>query len=409
VAKKHKHPEHENLERWLVSYADFMTLLFATFTALYALSLSDVGKLKDVTEAISQGFEEQSLLNGIKSILEGKSPPSKNPDTIPMDSGQGNGLLDKFKSMTYTPGEIESTAQLIDDLNHDAEAINGAIQTPGSGISQFDGAGGQGMEDASAPIRPVETSVQERGIRVSFDSRMLFPAGAATVRPEAYKFLDTVAQRLKKFQGTHIIHIEGHTDAQPISSVAFPSNWELSGARASSIVRYFIDRQRFNPGSLVSVGYGSTQPVATNQTSEGRAKNRRVDIIIYNEKMSALINPRLQAFNELPVTQKSSKPGDKPVIHALPVVPDKPMGTTDGPVRVIIKDKDGTEKVLIPKTKPKTEEPLTQESSGEKSVGTTSSTHTTPTEAVKVAAPSHSVPTHPSTEATKTEHKTSSH
>jgi chemotaxis protein MotB len=368
VAKKHKHPEHENLERWLVSYADFMTLLFATFTALYALSLSDVGKLKDVTEAISQGFEEQSLLNGIKSILEGKSPPTKNPDTIPMDSGQGNGILDKFKSMTYTPGEIEKTIDFLDGLKKDTEAINGQIQTSGTGAQQFDGAGGHGVEDSSAPIRPVETSVQERGIRVSFDSRLLFPAGTATVRPEAYKFLDTVAQRLKKFQGAHIIHIEGHTDAQPISTAAFPSNWELSGARASSIVRYFIDRQRFNPGSLVSVGYGSTQPVATNQTAEGRAKNRRVDIIIYNERTSALINPRLQAFNELPVTQKSSKPSDKPVIQALPTLPDKPTGTTDGPVRVIIKDKDGTEKVLIPKTKPpvplKPDEPVKVESSG---------------------------------------------
>ncbi len=392
MARKHKHPEHENLERWLVSYADFMTLLFATFTALYALAQTDAAKLKDVGAAIREGFEEQSLINGIKSILEGKNPPSRNPDPLSSDKGAGQGIMGKFDSMTYQPGEVKSMKHLVDSLKSDlknaneavAKAIQNATQAsppkpspPGvatgqgqasnvaSGqgsapkVGQGDGPSpGQGQgpqtqktapEDPRVPVKEIGLSVQERGVRISFDSRLLFTAGSATLRPESYKFLDVVARRLATYQDQRI-HVEGHTDDQPIATAMFPSNWELSAARASSVVRYFQDHDHFNPAYLVAVGYGSTQPISSNATAEGRTRNRRVDIVLYNDKTSNLLSPRYQMINEAevntdpPVSTESHTPGqDKTVLPLLPAA------NPDAPVRVIIKDKDGSEKVLIPK------------------------------------------------------------
>ncbi len=371
MAKKHKHPEHENLERWLVSYADFITLLFATFTALYALSLSDVNKLKDIAAAIREGFEEQSIISGINSILQGSSPPSRNPDAIAPEKGSGAGVVGKFESMTYKPGEIKSMQEISTKLAQEVQSQNDTLQKQnnqnngnqgndkdaqaagGKEAALYTGEGnGAGTEDKNTALRPIEASVQQRGVRVSFDSRMLFAPGSATLKQDAYKFLDGVAARLKKLDGSNVMHIEGHTDDIPISTAVFPSNWELSSARAGSIVRYLIEKQGFKPQSLVAVGYGASQPIATNKTAEGRAKNRRVDIVLYSQKMSNVVNPRLQYLKEQslkqqpPLVTRTETEKPKEIIPALPA--DK-----DGPVKVIIKDKDGTERVLIPKTEVK--------------------------------------------------------
>lgn len=360
MARKHKHPEHENLERWLVSYADFMTLLFATFTALYAMAQTDAAKLKDVSAAIREGFEEQSILNGIKSVLEGSSPPSRNPDPLSQEKGAGPGVIGRFDSMTYQPGEVKSTQKLVDDLTSDLKNANHEIKSLSVGAGGSDngphaqgkGAGAAGKEDANVPLRDIEVSVQERGIRISFDSRLLFGPGETTLQPYAHKFLDTVAERLKKFDNRRI-HVEGHTDNQPIATGQYPSNWELSCARASSVVRFFTGKKhQFNPASLVAVGYGDTQPLSNNATAEGRARNRRVDIIIYNEKMSAVLNPKVQFLTEQSIVKSESHDPEQPKT-VLPVLPEKSSDQPhSGPVRVIIKERDGTEKVLIPKTRP---------------------------------------------------------
>jgi len=355
MAKKAKHPEHENLERWLVSYADFMTLLFATFTALYALAQTDAAKLKAVGDAIREGFEEQSIVSGIKSIMTGKSAPNKNPDPLSSQKGAGPGVIGKFDSMTYKPGEIKSVKKLADELSSDLQELNKELAKDAAAMKAAGGSGSvpeleKNIEDSQAPIRQVEAAVQERGIRISFDSRLLFGPGSATLKATGWKFLDAVAERLKKFD-TNRIHVEGHTDSQPISTIVYPSNWELSGARASSVVRYFIDRHQLNPSSLVAVGYGSTQPLSNNSTPEGRSQNRRVDIVLYSQQMSQILNPRTQFLKEEPLTTESHDP-DKPK-EVLPVLPEHAGSDyKDGPVRVIIKERDGTEKILIPKTKP---------------------------------------------------------
>jgi chemotaxis protein MotB len=380
MARKQKHPEHENLERWLVSYADFITLLFATFTALYALAQTDAAKLKDVGEAIREGFAEQSIINGIKSILEGKSPPTANPDPISSQKGAGPGVLGKFDSMTYKPGEVKSLQHLVDDLTSDLRQVSQAVQKQlgqlmQAGQGSASGIGAGPGEDPATPVRDVTMSLQQRGIRISFDSRMLFEPGSAALRPIGQQFLDVVAQRLKKFDNRRF-HVEGHTDGTPIATALFPSNWELSAARASRVVRYFIDRHQFNPGSLVAVGYGPTQPIADNRTPEGRSRNRRVDIILYNAGESLKLNPRVQFLGERPLNAASAhdksengKSGnDKPSVlpaHAPNLYDGRGASPaahgpgalsvprpSDLPVRVIIKEKDGTERVWTPVTKP---------------------------------------------------------
>lgn len=361
MGRKKKHPEHENLERWLVSYADFMTLLFATFTALYALAQTDASKLREVTVAIKQGFEEQSIMHGIKSVLSGKSPPARNPDPLSSERGAGSGVIGQFESMTYRPGEVKSMKKLADHLSKDLEEMSKELEQASKKLNKD---GTKSSEDI--PDEAVQVSFQERGIRISFDSRLLFKSGDAYLKPVGKTFLDKVAMRLKAIHNFRV-HVEGHTDNQPMYSGTYPSNWELSSARAGSVVRYFISSHSLTPSSLVVVGYGSTQPIGNNSTAEGRSKNRRVDIILYNQRVANLINPRLQYLKERPLKTKVDLKEKKPEVHeTLPVTGGahkkdelEKHGTSsysNGPVKVIIKDTDGTERIFIPKVKAVTQD-----------------------------------------------------
>ncbi|MEM0950578.1 MAG: OmpA family protein [Cyanobacteria bacterium P01_H01_bin.74] len=377
MARKKKHPEHENLERWLVSYADFMTLLFATFTALYALAQTDASKLRETTNAIREGFEEQSIMHGIKSVLSGMSPPTRNPDPLSSQRGAGPGVIGKFDSMTYRPGEIKSIKKMAQKLSQDLKDLNQEIADANKAVALKQNSGqtrsgqNQGPGDSTPPINPIEAAVQERGIRISFDSRLLFKSGDAALKPAGQKFIDKVAKRLKDIKSPNI-RIEGHTDSQPLSTFKFASNWELSAARSSSVVRHLIANHAFLPSSLAVVGYGATQPIGNNKTAEGRAKNRRVDIILYNQKTASVINPRLQYLKEKPIDTKADVDDEKKEVYPLKQDPpddsetdQKPKDLNneepkknkierpfkEGPVKVIIRDQDGIERVFIPKVK----------------------------------------------------------
>ncbi len=331
MGKKHKHPEHENLERWLVSYADFITLLFATFTALYAIASSDLAKMQNVAEAISQGFEEQSLMHGIKSILQGKSPPADNPNPIASEKGKGKGVM-SYESMTYMPGELKDVDKSLKELKQEAQEINQAIdqnaqqktQKPESidGEDHKPGSGKAGDKE-DGPSGGVEVSVQERGIKVSIDSSLLFNSGSAAIKPQAINPLDKIASRLERFSGNHIIQVEGHTDNLPIFTAIYPSNWELSTARACSVVRFFIKRHSFSPETMTATGYGDSRPLETNETLEGRQKNRRIDIIVLSKMVGNKSDPNVQKANEQPVLKHKPyirldkavlNPGEQPTI-----------------------------------------------------------------------------------------------
>lgn len=277
MAKKHKHPEHENLERWLVSYADFITLLFATFTALYAIATADLAKMKDVTEAISSGFSRQSLMNGIQSVFQGKSAPTENVRPISRKEGEGDSVLGKFEAKTE--GDITPIIDIQRSLKATVQQVNHEIK-------QAQNQAGQGG------LGNIEVVQNERGISVRLDSRLLFDSGSAALKPSAIKALEAIAVRLRPISDKYPIHVEGHTDSLPIFSAMFPSNWELSTARAASVVRHLDRKFKFPKAALVPVGYADTKPIAPNSTVDGRAKNRRIEIqILTNE---ALQTPGMQ-------------------------------------------------------------------------------------------------------------------
>lgn len=267
MGKKPKAPEHENLERWLVSYADFITLLFATFVVLYALSQADLAKFKDVAQSIRAAF------NPAKSVLEnpgGVMPGTPDADILP-DSG--NSILDKILPQN---SEGEQNKDALRELTESVQQINQEIAQ----LNHQSGAG----SNAKETIGQSELKIQERGIVLSFASSMFFESGSAGLKPESFGALDKVALTLKGLN--RVIHVEGHTDNIPISTAVYPSNWELSTARASSVVRYLIQKHKFKPQVLAAVGYAHSRPLRSNKTEEGRRKNRRVDVVILSSDIT---------------------------------------------------------------------------------------------------------------------------
>lgn len=253
MARKHKHPEHVNHERWLVSYADFITLLFATFTALYALSKADANKAKVVADGLREAFG----VSGAKMV------PMEAPDIngIPSDNarlptGQGN--------QNATPASTkEAGRQEFEEIKKQIEEF---LIT-------------KGMYDKVAVDR------QERGLVVSLKEGGFFESGSADVKPEANKVLEELAKKILSYRNP--VRIEGHTDNVPIHSRTFPTNWELSSARATNVVRLLTDRYRIPAGKLSATGYGDSRPKTPNDTPAGRARNRRVDIVILSESGEA--------------------------------------------------------------------------------------------------------------------------
>lgn len=280
MGKKHKHPEHENLERWLVSYADFITLLFATFVVLYALSQLDLAKFKDMSKGVRMAFKSTPL-QGTDTILDGSMTSSIMPET-------GNSLMQEIVPKYAQEFQMEgadappSKEAVAESLNEtvkkiEAEAKQGGGKADGKGDGKGGTKGGPGVGDI---VEKIKVSVEERGVVISLASSFFFKPGEGFLTNDSLKALDSLAPAIKKAGRT--IHVEGHTDNQPISSPQFPSNWELSSARAASVVRYLIKRHGFDPRVLVVVGYASNHPIDTNASEQGRQHNRRVDIVLLN-------------------------------------------------------------------------------------------------------------------------------
>lgn len=272
MAKKKHAEEHENLERWLVSYADFMTLLFATFVVLYALAQSDVNAFKSIEEALRKAFsqnifnDQQSIMSGQDSILDGQA-------------GATNPLMLEYMSQKYEQSSYE-------DIKDEVEKLK--------------------KEGVSAEI-------DDRGLIIRLNEHAVsYAAGTAELSKESYIILDTIAQIIKKRFAIHYIDVEGHSDSDKINTPKFPSNWELSSARASSVVRYLIKEHNFNPKIFSAVGLADTIPVAKNDTIQNKAKNRRVEIVILRNKLKNLSKKDMQEIlKEAKLYQKKSAIGTK--------------------------------------------------------------------------------------------------
>ncbi|MFQ3548304.1 MAG: OmpA family protein [Armatimonadota bacterium] len=232
--------EKENLERWLLTYADLITLLMAFFIMLYSMSVLNLAKFRQAAYSIRTGFSGVMSGQGIGDAEVVAAPLS------PID-GDGAGVPWKV---------IKPIKSFIDKQND----------------------------------KKVSIGEDERGIvvRVSSDE-MLFSPGRAAIRPEAKALLDEVAKMIE--QVPNFIRVEGHTCAQPTNNDEFSSNWELSTARATNVLRYLVERKNLDPWRFSAAGYGSIRPVATNSTEEGRRKNRRVEIVILRPDSLAEVVP----------------------------------------------------------------------------------------------------------------------
>ncbi len=249
MAKKKKHEEHENLERWLVSYADFITLLFATFVVLYALAQVDATDFAKLEESLKNAFSQNTLLEGKEAILEGS-------DSI-FDQQQANSfipsLMLEYISPKYEEASFNEIEQEVKELTE---------------MGELDG---------------ISAEITEKGLLLTFEDKYLFANGSAYLDSNARKLLDKVGVLICKKFVLHSMIVEGHTDSLAIRSSLFPSNWELSSARACAVVRYLISRFKFSPSLFSATGYADTRPLATAISPKDPA-NRRVEILILKNK-----------------------------------------------------------------------------------------------------------------------------
>lgn len=251
MARKKYVDDVEDGGRWLLSYADFITLMFAFFVVLYTTSNRDPGKYHTFGDALTNAFSKNDraqATNTLVSIL----PKVKNEDEI--------------KKI-----ELETMRR---------EKMRGIARNIMSTMSSL-------INDGQ-----VRVTQSTRGLTVEINASLLFSSGQAALTPESIKVLMAVAQTLK--DDDHDIQIEGHTDNTPINTPNYPSNWELSTARASSVVRLFAENG-VAPGRLVAAGYGEYKPVEPNSTPNGRARNRRVIV--------TLLTSASEMVEVLPLTQ----------------------------------------------------------------------------------------------------------
>ena len=243
MARRRQPEEPVNRERWLVSYADFITLLFAFFVVMYSISSVNEGKYKVISEALIGVFNDAD--RALQPIPVGDERP---------------------KTVTPAKPLVKDSEQIDAGI---AQAANDPLKSIADDISA---AFGDLISSNQMTVRGNELWVE-----IELNSSLLFGSGDAMPSDIAFNIIDKVAAILKPFDNP--IHVEGFTDDRPIRTAQYPTNWELSSARSASIVR-MLAMQGVNPGRLASVGYGEFQPVANNATAEGRARNRRVVLVV---------------------------------------------------------------------------------------------------------------------------------
>lgn len=233
MARKKKHPEHVNHERWLVSYADFMTLLFAFFVVMFASSQVDTQKVGRFTESFSKAVGIEVFPESGKSLLGGNS--TKDALTV---AGKGDESL---------PIELEELRAIMRE-NAKKQEMAG-----------------------------VQVLIRRNEIVLRLADNVVFASGTDEIQPAARIVLQHMADDLKSRKVD--IRVEGHTDDKPIKTFRFRSNWDLSTSRATAVVADFANAG-IDPTRLSAAGYGEFHPIATNASSEGRAQNRRVDVVV---------------------------------------------------------------------------------------------------------------------------------
>ncbi len=260
--KAHLH-DHASHERWLVSYADFITLLFAFFVVMFASSQVNKKKVAHIAAAFESYIKDGRVRE--EGIQAGAGP---------RDGSQSNGAAPEPSPEDISRRELDPVKSRLE------QQLKTEI--------------GEGK---------LSISLEPRGLVLSLRESALFPPGSDQFSAEAVPFLTKIAKSLQALPGRPI-RLEGHTDNIPIHTSQFPSNWELSAARATAVLELLTRKLEIKPERFAVTGYADYHPLADNETAEGRARNRRVDIVILS-RLAARMEPR-------PKPVDSQKPRDKP-------------------------------------------------------------------------------------------------
>jgi chemotaxis protein MotB len=255
MARQKKHEKEPNHERWLVSYADFITLLFAVFVTLYAMGQSDKKKVEQVIQSLRESFGYSATGSAPKPAVIDSTDLRIIPSISPDLTNKGRSL----GGQTYGKGKTKAGEK-------DFRAIKASMEAY---LIK------QGAQEK------VNVGITRRGLVVSLKEAGFFDSGSAIVRESAFPLLAKVAESLGEY--SNAVRVEGHTDNVPMSSLQFPSNWELSTARATNIVHFLTKSYDFEPGKISAAGFGQYRPIADNASTDGRSKNRRVDIVLLSE------------------------------------------------------------------------------------------------------------------------------
>lgn len=267
--RRRHHGEHESEERWLLTYADMITLLMALFMVLFSISSVNISKYQTLQESLRAAFSG-NILPGGKAIAKpgASSSTSRAPSSL--------------DTQAIVPLTAETASNLPTTSSHGASssaaAIQASAQTEAAEFARIK----RQLEDYAHQhgfSKGVEAVIEGRGlvIRVTTDD-LLFTSGSSALEPHSLGLLAEIAALLNVDE-VHPLAVEGNTDDVPIHSALFPSNWELSTARASTVVR-FLAAHGVAPARLTAVGYAEQHPLASNATAAGRARNRRVEIVM---------------------------------------------------------------------------------------------------------------------------------
>jgi len=286
MARKKKHEEHVNAEAWAIPYGDLVTLLFALFTVMYAMSSVNEGKFRVLSDSMIAAFN--GAPKSMRPVNIGQKEPGKGGDKEL--TGVTPTVFMKVEDKKTTPD-----GSLVPRDPTKTEGVPSA-DLPGALIRMQ-----RQVQDAMQSLidaKMVTVRRENMWLEIEINADILFPSGAGEFAPAAEPVLDKLAEVLKPFPNP--IRVEGHTDDRPIRTTEFPSNWELSAARAASVVHQFM-RQGIDPLRLEIVGFGEFHPRQPNDTNEGRNANRRVAVLVL-EAVSPGAPVTARATDQTPTT-----------------------------------------------------------------------------------------------------------
>ncbi|MGD6774134.1 MULTISPECIES: flagellar motor protein MotS [Bacillaceae] len=251
--RKKKMSVESGAPKWMVTFSDLFMLVLVFFILLFSMSQIDLVKFK----AVAESFKQVNILD-------------YNPSAVPFEHPTD------FSINTESTNNQEDVAENEEQTQENEDSLQELLVEVQTFLAEND------LEDVVVANRT------ERGIVLVLEEKVLYETAEARILPIAHPFLDKVGTLLTKIP--NLVKVEGHTDNRPISTEKFPSNWELSAARASSVIRYLVDAHDLDPERFIAVGYGDTRPIVENTSNANYQKNRRVEIVISDPQKEEIVN-----------------------------------------------------------------------------------------------------------------------